>query len=84
MITITITRTRSGDTFQSNHRTDDEDIAIERAVTRRFGKSAFFHDDRSGGATRRFGQVMAEIKSSGAVWAARDVSGRVMVDVDHS
>jgi len=64
MMTVTIfTLGRDRQTWTSNHRTDDHDEALQRAVQRRWGKRAFFsaeHGLMAGPEARELAELVSD------------------------
>jgi len=64
----------------STHRTDSDEVAIERAIAKHFGKRAgFYRDNGISTATVQFGQIGHYSKSEGC--SVMD-TGRVSISVE--
>ena len=55
MTTVTIRNLSNGSEYTSRHRTDDEHEALRRAITKHWGRRAFWHADS--GLGWHYGQV---------------------------
>jgi len=67
-------------TLVSNHKTDDDDTAIERAISKHFGVNAgFFIDNGISTNQNQYGQIGHHVKSEN--FSTMD-TGRLLITVD--
>ena len=81
MITVTIEETSmEGAQWVSTHNTNDESIALERAISKHWGKSKYFHENRGLSDCGMFGQIVKYVKSLNASTA---LTGQVAISFSH-
>lgn len=87
MMTVTIfTLGRDRQTWTSNHRTDDHDEALQRAVQRRWGKRAFFSAEHGLSASHlsrgsQYGQIFTPVSVGNG---STSLTGRLNVSVERA
>ncbi|GLR55205.1 hypothetical protein GCM10007923_64270 [Shinella yambaruensis] len=79
MKTVTIRQCYGDHTeWTSTHRTDDDQVAIERAIKRRFGvRAAFYEDNGLSTESKKYGQIGHPTKWGNASMDTGRVSIRV-------
>jgi hypothetical protein len=65
-----------GNVWESIHRTDNQDLAIQRAVKKRWGAKATYREDSG---LKGYGQIWRVLKPCGSTWEASAITYRVSV-----
>jgi len=81
MKTVTISECKSnGKIWESRHKTENDELAIEKAIKKQFGENAGFHRDTGLADIGMYGQIAVPIgKQPGQ---SSTITGRVRIDVE--
>jgi hypothetical protein len=81
---VTITElTGDRPVHRSEHQTDDETVALRRAIEKAYGRGAYLVPDAGlHGLPHRYGQIVRDMRSQGNGWQATCLTGRVSVRVE--
>lgn len=69
------------DEIRSEHRTDDDLIAMSRAIRQAYGRGAYLHRDQGLAEYGIYGQIVRDVRN-GVGWSAMTLTGTVRINIE--